>query len=91
MSSLANGSKAISLMEDCSVTPVETIIKAHDEFIDDERGMAGQTLEGSADQLVYYDMPEPGNVYKTKRATTVWEPLFRAMDGENLDLPDAIL
>ncbi|EME47823.1 hypothetical protein DOTSEDRAFT_60215 [Dothistroma septosporum NZE10] len=72
------------------ITPVETIIKAHDEFIGDERGLAGQTLEGSADRLVYYDLPEPGNGYKTKRATTVWEPLFKAMHGENSDLPDAI-
>jgi hypothetical protein len=73
-----------------SLTPISTIIAAHDRFIEDESGAAGQALEGSADKLIYYDLPEYGNGYKTKRAVTVWEPLFKMMHGENSEMPDAI-
>ncbi|KAK5128262.1 hypothetical protein LTR85_002929 [Meristemomyces frigidus] len=72
------------------ITPISTIIAAHDHFIDDKTGAAGQALEGSADKLVYYDTPAYGNGYKTKRAVTVWEPLFKMMHGEESGLPDAI-
>lgn len=53
--------------------------------------MAGELLECSADKLIYYQMPKPGNGHITKRAVTVWEPLFRIMHGEDSNLPDAIL
>lgn len=72
------------------VTPISTILKAHDVFVDDETGMCGKSLEASADELKWYDLPEYGNGYKTKRAVTVWEPLFRAMHGEDSGLEDAI-
>lgn len=52
--------------------------------------MAGELLECSAHKLIYYPMPEHGNGHVTKRATTVWEPLFRMMHGEASQLPDAI-
>ncbi|KAH9823608.1 15-hydroxyprostaglandin dehydrogenase [Teratosphaeria destructans] len=74
---------------DC-LTPVSTIIAAHDRFIEDQDGICGQALEGSADKLVYYNLPEYGNGYKTKRAVTVWEPLFEMTHGEGSGLPDAI-
>lgn len=73
-----------------SLTPISTILEAHDKFINDETGLSGQALEGSADKLVFYDMPELGNGYKTKRAVTVWEPLFKMMHGEESQLEDAI-
>ncbi|CAJ2506691.1 Uu.00g078770.m01.CDS01 [Anthostomella pinea] len=72
------------------ITPMATIIAAHDRFIDDETGVAGQALEGSVDNLIPYDLPEYGNGYKTKRAVTAWEPLFETMHGEKSGLPDAI-
>jgi hypothetical protein len=53
--------------------------------------MAGELLECSADKLIYYPMPELGNGHVTKRAVTVWEPLFRMMHGEDSGLPDALL
>ena len=62
-----------------SITPVSTILNAHDTFIDDTTGMAGQAPEGSSDKLIFYELPEYGNGYKTKRAVTVWEPLFRQL------------
>lgn len=73
-----------------SLTPVETILKAYQVFLEDTTGMAGETLECSANKLIYYNMPEYGNGPITKRAITVWEPLFRMMHGEDSRLPDAI-
>ncbi|CAI7608134.1 unnamed protein product [Penicillium pancosmium] len=72
------------------LTPVKTVLKAYQVFLEDTTGMAGETLECSADKLIYYHMPEYGNGYITKRAVTVWEPLFRMMHGEDSQLPDAI-
>ncbi|KAJ5590770.1 hypothetical protein N7450_004742 [Penicillium hetheringtonii] len=72
------------------LTPVETILKAYQVFLEDTTGMAGETLECSANKLIYYNMPEYGNGPITKRAITVWEPLFRIMHGEDSRLPDAI-
>lgn len=73
-----------------SITPVETILKAYDVFLEDTTGMAGQLLEGSAEKLIYYQMPQPGNGRITERAVTVWEPLFEMMHGEKSGLPGAI-
>ncbi|KAJ5933465.1 Short-chain dehydrogenase/reductase SDR [Penicillium verhagenii] len=72
------------------LTPVKTILRAYDVFLDDTTGMAGQLLEGSAENLIYYLMPEPGNGRITERAVTVWEPLFEMMHGEKSGLPGAI-
>lgn len=69
---------------------MQTILKGYETFLADSTGMAGELLECSADKLIYYQMPEPGNGYITKRAVTVWEPLFRIMHRENSNLPDAI-
>lgn len=72
------------------VTPISTILKAHDVFVEDETGMCGKSLEASAEDLRWYDLPEYGNGYKTKRAVTVWEPLFKMMHGEESGLEGAI-
>lgn len=73
-----------------SLTPVQTILKAYDTFLEDSTGMAGELLECSAEKLIYYPMPKPGNGHITQRATTVWEPLFRMMHGEDSKLSEAI-
>jgi hypothetical protein len=73
-----------------SLTPVQTILNGFETFWEDSSGMAGELLECSADKLIFYHMPQPGNGHITKRATTVWEPLFRMMHGEDSKLPDAI-
>lgn len=69
---------------------MQTILKGYETFLEDSTGLSGQLLECSADKLIYYQMPEPGNGHITKRAVTVWEPLFRIMHGEDSGLPDAI-
>lgn len=69
---------------------MQTILGGYETFLEDSTGMTGELLECSADKLIYYQMPEPGNGHITKRAVTVWEPLFRIMHGENSGLPDAI-
>lgn len=73
-----------------SLTPVKTILDAYRLFLEDDTGMAGEVLECSADKLIFYNLPEMGNGHVTKRAVTVWEPLFRQMHGEDSQLPDAI-
>lgn len=52
--------------------------------------MAGELLECSGEKLIYYKQREMGNSAATKRAVTVWEPLFKMMHGENSQLLDAI-
>lgn len=69
---------------------MQTILKGYETFLEDSTGLSCQLLECSADKLIYYQMPEPGNGHITKRAVTVWEPLFRIMHGEDSGLPDAI-
>ncbi|KAE8149639.1 hypothetical protein BDV25DRAFT_155974 [Aspergillus avenaceus] len=71
-------------------TPMKTVLDAFKIFLEDRTGMAGEMLECSADKLIYYDLPEMGNGPVTKRAVTVWEPLFRIAHGEDSNLPDAI-
>lgn len=69
---------------------MQTILEGYETFLEDWTGMTGELLECSADKLIYYQMPEPGNGNITKRAVTVWEPLFRIMHGEDSGLQDAI-
>lgn len=73
-----------------SLTPISTIVKAYDMFLEDRTGMTGRAVEGSADQLLFHDGPPFLNGRISQRAVTVWEPLFKMMHGENSDLPDAI-
>jgi hypothetical protein len=73
-----------------SRTPMKTVLDAVQIFLEDTTGMAGELLECSADKLISYQLPAMGNGHITKRAVTVWEPLFRLAHGENSDLPDAI-
>ncbi|EME77725.1 uncharacterized protein MYCFIDRAFT_191140 [Pseudocercospora fijiensis CIRAD86] len=78
-----------AISEEC-LTPVSTVLEAHDKFIDDDTGVIGKALEASAKDLIFYEAPEYGNGYKTKRAVPVWEPHFRAMHGEDSKLDDAV-
>lgn len=73
------------------LTPVETVVRAYEEFLDDEgEGRAGMVVECSADKVVPLKIPEMGNGEASRRAVTAWEPLFRRMHGEDSGLPDAI-
>ncbi|KAJ5091560.1 hypothetical protein NUU61_006430 [Penicillium alfredii] len=72
------------------LTPVETIVKAFQTFLEDSTGMTGELLECSGEKLIYYKPREMGNGAATKRAVTVWEPLFQMMHKETSQLADAI-
>ena len=52
--------------------------------------MTGELLECSGEKMIYYPQQELGNGASTRRAVTVWEPLFQMMHGEDSELPSAI-
>lgn len=73
------------------ITPAETIVRAYEQFLDEEgEGRAGEIVECSADKIVTLKPPELGNGRVSKRAVTVWDPLFKMSHGENSGLADAI-
>lgn len=74
---------------DC-VTSVSTIVAAYDEFLSEENQHTGESVECSVDK--HFLVPQPGYVNGkfSKRAVTVWDPLFKKLHGENSGLPDAI-
>lgn len=73
------------------LTPIETIVRAYEGMLDEEgEGRAGEVVECSADKIIKLEVPELGNGSASRRAVTVWEPLFKTMHGENSGLPDAI-
>jgi hypothetical protein len=81
----------VAAVEASSLTPVSTIVKGYQCFLDDEnKELAGQALECSVDKVLPIPKPEPLNGRHTVRACTVWEPLFKQYHGENSNLPDAI-
>jgi hypothetical protein len=51
----------------------------------------GQAIECSVDKQLVFPDPPFLNGKHSKRAVTVWDPLFKIMHGENSGLPDAIL
>ena len=69
---------------------MQTVLNAYDVFLNDSTGKTGELLECSAHKLIYYEPPALGNGRITKRAVTVWEPLFRLMHSEDSGLPDAV-
>lgn len=71
------------------LTPISTIVKAYMKFLEDDT-LWGQAIECSVDRLLFSKQPEYLDGIYSKRATTVWEPLFRTMHYENSELPDAI-
>jgi len=72
-----------------SLTPISTVVSAYDRFLNDE-SLTGQAVECSADKEIFLFSPEYANGRVTKRACTVWDPLFKMMHSENSGLGDAI-
>jgi hypothetical protein len=73
-----------------SLTPVQTIVKAYHKALDDET-LNGEALEASVNEILVLARPELANGRYSKRAVTVWDPLFRMLhNGEPSELPDAI-
>jgi hypothetical protein len=71
------------------LTPIDTIVRAYHTFLEDD-SRNGQVLEGSVDKLLLIDEPKEANGRFTRRAVTVWDPLFKMIHGENSGLEEAI-
>lgn len=74
---------------DC-LTPVATIVKAYDAFLEDSNTQSGDAVECSVDKLYNIPQTEYANGRFSRRAVTVWEPLFKMLHTEDSGLPDAI-
>ncbi|KAJ9665476.1 hypothetical protein H2201_004358 [Coniosporium apollinis] len=73
------------------LTPIDQIVKAYNTFLDDDEGSCvGEAIECSVDKHCWVPRPEYLNGKFTKRAVTVWDPLFKMYHGELSELPDAI-
>lgn len=72
-----------------SLTPAATIVRAYNEFLSDT-SRTGQVVECSVDKILLLEEPPLLNGRVTKRACTVWDPLFKNMHGEDSGIPDAI-
>lgn len=72
-----------------SLTAISTVIGAYDRFLNDE-SLTGQAVECSANKEIVLPFPEYANGRVTKRACTVWDPLFKMMHSENSGLEEAI-
>lgn len=66
------------------------MLGAYDRFLEDDTGMTGEIYECSAEKIIDYHLPPEGNGHVTKRAVTVWNPLFVMMHGERSGLEDAL-
>lgn len=72
-----------------SLTPVSTVVAAYNRFLNDD-SLNGQAVECSVDKQIFLSSPEFANGSVTKRACTVWDPLFKQMHGEESGLEEAI-
>ena len=72
-----------------SMTPIKTVIDGYVRFLNDE-SLYGQAIECSTDKHFFFTDPPSLNGASTKRAITVWDPLFELIHGELSGLPDAI-
>ncbi|KAJ3525043.1 hypothetical protein NM208_g11810 [Fusarium decemcellulare] len=71
------------------LTPVGTIVSAYNKCLDDE-SLHGEAIECSVDKLLLTPRPDFQNGRVSKRAVTVWDPLFKMYHHEVSQLPDAI-
>jgi len=73
------------------LTPISTITSAYMKFLNDEDGsLSGEAIECSVEKHFFVPRPEYLNGRVSKRACTVWDPLFKMMHHESSGLPDAI-
>ena len=71
------------------MTPVSTIVAAYTRCLEDKT-LSGEAIEGSVDKLLVLPRPKMENGLATKRAVTVWDPMFKHYHGEPSGLSDAI-
>lgn len=72
-----------------SMTPIKTVTDAYVRLLDDPT-IYGEAIECSGNKHFFFSEPEMSNGRITRRAVTVWEPLFRTLHGEDSKLADAI-
>ncbi|KAI6093231.1 NAD(P)-binding protein [Hypoxylon rubiginosum] len=71
------------------ITPIKTVVDAYILCLA-RPGLNGQLIECSTDKHFFLPLPEMANGEATKRACTVWEPLFEQKHHEKSGLPNAI-
>ncbi|KAF2691948.1 hypothetical protein K458DRAFT_473589 [Lentithecium fluviatile CBS 122367] len=71
------------------LTPISTIVAAYERCLDDE-SLFGKVIECSVDKQFFLETPSLANGRFSKRAVTVWDPLFKMYHKESSGLPDAI-
>ncbi|KAF2270872.1 15-hydroxyprostaglandin dehydrogenase, partial [Lojkania enalia] len=71
------------------LTPVSTIVAGYERFLNDE-SLYGKVIECSADKHFFLETPSLANGHVSKRAVTVWDPLFQMYHHASSGLPDAI-
>ncbi|CAM1505038.1 Fc.00g106750.m01.CDS01 [Cosmosporella sp. VM-42] len=71
------------------LTPVSTIVAAYNKCLEDE-SLSGEAIECSAEKMLFTPRPEYQNGRVSRRACTVWDPLFKMYHNELSQLPDAI-
>lgn len=74
---------------DC-LTPIAEIVAAYEHFLSDGNLQTGQAMECSAEKKLLVPQTEYANGRVSKRACTVWEPLYEMIHGELSGLDDAI-
>lgn len=72
-----------------SLTPIETVVKAYSLCLT-QHDLNGELIECSGKNHFFLPVAEFANGATTKRACTVWEPLFEEKHHEKSELPDAI-
>jgi len=58
-----------------SMTPISTVVSAYERFLDDD-SLYGRVVECSADKQFFLEPPTLANGHVSRRAVTVWDPLF---------------
>ena len=72
------------------LTPVSTVVAAYDEFLSDNNYQTGEAVECSVDKQLLVPKTEYCDGRFSKRACTVWDPLFQMMHGEKSGLEEAM-
>ncbi|KAH7402502.1 hypothetical protein BKA66DRAFT_564417 [Pyrenochaeta sp. MPI-SDFR-AT-0127] len=71
------------------MTPVSTVVGAYERFLEDE-SLYGRIVECSAEKHFFLEPPTLANGRVSRRAVTVWDPLFKMYHKEGSGLSDAI-
>ena len=72
-----------------SLTPRSIVLAGYLKFLDDP-SLNGQIIEASRDQLLFQQMPPYADGEYSKRASTVFDPLFEMVHGQPSKLHDIV-